>query len=146
MDLDGNIKTNTNNRYREFTISVDFDDTIAEAHNFPEIGDLKHEADIYINKMYDAGYNIIINTCRTDDHQSDAEKFLKEKGIKYHHINCNLPANIEFFNQDCRKISADVYIDDRCVMGLPETWEEIYNLVELKAKKYYGREENVETD
>jgi hypothetical protein len=36
------------------------------------------------------------------------------------------------YSADCRKISADIYIDDKCLMGLPETWEEIYNLIQLK--------------
>ena len=49
----------------------------------------------------------------------------------------DLPQSIEYFKQDCRKLSADVYIDDKCLMGLPDTWEEIYNIVILKAKKYY---------
>jgi hypothetical protein len=37
------------------------------------------------------------------------------------------------YSADCRKISADIYIDDKCLMGLPETWEEIYNLINKKA-------------
>jgi hypothetical protein len=57
-------------------------------------------------------------------------------GIKYHYINCNLPQSIEYFKQDCRKLSADVYIDDRCLLGLPPTWKEIYDIVQIKLKRY----------
>ena len=44
--------------HREFTIAIDFDDTIADT-TFPQINGLKHQADIYINKLYSEGFNII---------------------------------------------------------------------------------------
>ena len=124
--------------HRHFTVSIDFDDTIAD-EAFPKVGDLKKDADKYINMMYDLGFNIIINTCRADHFQQHAEDFLKEKGIKYHQINCNLPQSVDYYKQDCRKISADVYIDDKCLMGLPDTWEEIFYLTIEKANKYYEK-------
>ena len=34
-------------------------------------------------------------------------------------------------------ISADLYIDDKCLMGIPDTWEEIYNITINKMEKYY---------
>ena len=125
-----------NKPHRKLTVSVDFDGTIVE-DGFPGIGKIKKGAKEYINKMYDDGYNILINTCRTGGYEGDAENFLRRSGINYHYINNNLPSSIEYFKQDCRKLSADVYIDDRCLMGLPETWEEIYEIVKLKAEKYY---------
>lgn len=134
MDLNGFIKINKDKR--PFTISCDFDGTIVEGA-FPGIGKLKKDADKFINKLYDLGFNILINTCRSGAYEGDAENFLKRVDIKYHYINNNLPQSIEYFKQDCRKLSADVYIDDKCLRGIPETWEEIYNIVILKAKKYY---------
>lgn len=126
----------SNPHHRNFTISIDFDDTIVEGA-FPGIGKLKKDADKFINKLYDLGFNILINTCRSGAYEGDAETFLKRTGIKYHYINNNLPQSIEYFKQDCRKLSADVYIDDKSLMGLPDTWEEIYNIVILKSKQYY---------
>ena len=64
---------------------------------------------------------------------SDQER----KKINYHYINSNLPESIVYFKQDCRKISADLYIDDKCLMGIPDTWEEIYNITLKKMEKYY---------
>ena len=122
--------------HREFTVSIDFDGTIAE-EAFPGIGKLKNGAKECINSFYDLGFNVLINTCRTGSYEGDCENFLRRHKIKYHYINNNLPRSIEYFGQDCRKLSADVYIDDRCLLGLPESWEEIYNLVLEKAKKYY---------
>lgn len=112
-------------------LAIDFDGTIAEAA-FPGIGKIIPGAKKYINLLYDEGYKILIHTCRTGSFEGDAENFLRRSGIKYHYINSNLPCQIEFFKQDCRKLSADMYIDDKCLMGLPETWEEIYNIIKQK--------------
>lgn len=112
----------------KLVLSIDFDGTICE-HSFPEVGELKQDAAHYIRKLYDEGFTIIINTCRSGKYEGMAEDFLQDNFIPYHYINCNLPRLIEFYAQDCRKISADIYIDDKCLMGLPETWEEIYNLI-----------------
>lgn len=112
-------------------LAIDFDGTIAELA-FPEVGEMKPEADVYINKLFDEGHHIIIHTCRSGIHEGTAEKFLKEKGIHYHYINSNMPYMIEQFQQDCRKISADIYIDDKCLMGLPPTWKEIYDIIQKR--------------
>lgn len=116
-------------------ISIDFDGTICE-HSFPEVGALKKDADVYIKKLYNEGHKIIINTCRSGKYEGMAQNVLDAHEIPYHYINGNLPELITLYKQDCRKISADVYIDDKCLMGLPDTWEEIYNILQIKNKKY----------
>lgn len=113
-----------------FTIAIDFDGTIVE-EAYPGIGKLRKDADKYINMLYDEGINILINTCRAGSFEGEAENFLRRKGIKYHYLNCNLPERVEFFKQDCRKLSAEVYIDDKCLFELP-SWEEIYKLIKVK--------------
>ena len=120
---------------RPCVLAIDFDGTIVE-EAYPGIGKIKFEADKYINMLYDEGFIIIINTCRTGIFEGNAETFLNHKGIKYHYINNNLPSSIEYFKKDSRKISADFYIDDKCLMGLPETWGGIYCLVR---RKYYNK-------
>lgn len=119
---------------RHLILAIDFDGTIAEL-SFPEVGAMKPNADKYIKKLYDEGHHIIIHTCRSGVYEGMAETFLKERDIPYHYINSNMPYLIEEYGQDCRKISADVYIDDKGLMGLPDTWEGIYNRIqELKTK------------
>lgn len=117
---------------KSLVISIDFDGTICELA-YPEIGEIKKDASIYIRKLYNEGHKIIINTCRSGKYEGHAQEFLDNAMIPYHYINSNLPSLIEMYSQDCRKISADIYIDDKCLMGLPETWKEIYNLVNAKA-------------
>lgn len=109
-------------------IAIDFDGTIAESA-YPGVGKLRLDAKEIINKLYDEGHKILINTCRTGSYEGDAENFLRRSGIKYHYINCNLPEDVISYGQDCRKLSADVYIDDKCLTGLPP-WKEIYNILQ----------------
>jgi hypothetical protein len=113
---------------RPWVLAIDFDGTICE-ESFPEVGKLKEDADVYINMLYDEGYHIVINTCRSGKYEGMAHEFLKKIGIKYHYLNNNMPYLIEEYGQDCRKISADVYIDNKNLFGVPKTWEEIYNQV-----------------
>jgi len=115
---------------KKFVLAIDFDGTIAEL-SFPEVGALRKDADVIIRKLYDDGHRIIINTCRSGKQEGLAENFLKENNIPYDYINSNLPELILQYGQDCRKISADYYIDDKCLMGLP-SWQEIYNLIQSK--------------
>ena len=117
---------------KSLVISIDFDGTICEL-GYPGIGKLKKDARKYIRKMKKDGHKIIINTCRSGRYEGNAQDFLDNNLIPYDYVNSNLPYIIEMYGQDCRKISADIYIDDKCLMGLPETWEEIYNLVNEKA-------------
>lgn len=109
-------------------VAIDFDGTIVE-DAYPEIGRLFYNAKEVINKLYDEGHDIIINTCRAGIFEGNVYTFLKDNGIKYSYINSNLPRDIEKFGQDCRKISADIYIDDKNIGGIP-TWLEIYEIID----------------
>ena len=116
---------------KKLIIAVDFDGTICDV-SFPEVGKMKPEADVYINKLFNDGHDIIINTCRSGIHEGAAETFLRSQKIQFTYINSNLPRLIVEYGQDCRKISADIYIDDKSLMGLPDTWEDIYNIIQSK--------------
>lgn len=118
-------------------IAIDFDGTICDV-SFPEVGRMKPEADVYIRKLYHEGHHIVINTCRSGIHEGSAETFLRENQIPFHYINSNMPYLIEEYGQDCRKISADIYIDDKCLMGLPDTWKEIYDIIQIRKKEILG--------
>lgn len=118
-------------------LAIDFDGTIC-VEDFPDVGEMKEGADVYINKLYDEGHHIVINTCRSGIHEGAAETFLRKNKIRFHYINSNMPYLIEQYGQDCRKISADIYVDDKCLLGLPDSWKEIYELIKKREKEILG--------
>ena len=77
-------------------LCLDFDGTIVYS-NYPKIGKLKPNVLEVINKLYNEGYKIIINTCRAGNYQEDAANYLLKNGIPYHKINENLEEDIEFY-------------------------------------------------
>jgi hydroxymethylpyrimidine pyrophosphatase-like HAD family hydrolase len=111
-------------------IAVDFDGTLVE-NAYPEIGELLPGAKEYVNKLYDEGFGIVINTCRSGKYESEVYKFLEREGIKFHHLNENFPHLIELYNADCRKISCNVNIDDKNIFGLA-SWEVMYKVIKQK--------------
>jgi len=115
-------------------IAIDFDGTIVE-NAYPGIGKLKPNAVQIINKLKEEGHSIIINTCRSGIFEGNAAVFLNHVGIKYDYVNSNLPYRIEHYEADTRKISADLYIDDKNLLGIPEDWDDIYKLIK-KHKSY----------
>ena len=113
-------------------LAIDFDGTICDSE-WPECGHERDLAKFYINKLSREGYGIIINTCREGVALAKAIVWLNNHGINYHYVNCNFPHVIKLYGADCRKISADIYVDDKCIGGLPN-WIDIYT----KLTSVYG--------
>jgi hypothetical protein len=117
-------------------ILIDFDETICRVPHFPTILGFRKGAKYFINKLYDEGHYIIINTCRTDKAENhcwdelNAKLYLKEHGVKFDKFNKNHPGLMNYFNSDSRKLSGDIHIDDKNLsfFGLPPWWM-IYLLV-----------------
>lgn len=93
-------------------IAWDFDKTIAHT-DYPQIFHLHENAKEVLNRLYDDYFYHIISTCRTGPFQNDARDFLKHNNVNFHLINENHPYLINRFKYDSRKISADIYIDDK---------------------------------
>lgn len=119
---------------KKLVIAIDFDGTIV-TNKYPDIGYLKRNAKKVINELFDAGHEIIINTCRQGKEEQDMIDFLKLIGIKYSTVNENLCYRIEEYENDCRKIGADIYIDDKAYPCNILNWNEIYNFVSRKANR-----------
>ena len=113
------------------TISIDFDGTIVSS-KYPNIGTLQHGAREVINKWYEK-HCVVINTCRAGEHEQAALWFLKDNGINFHYFNENPTHLIEQYGTDTRKLSADIYFDDKAAGGFMG-WE--------KAEKYVEWMEN----
>lgn len=98
-------------------IAVDFDGTICKEEGFPGVGEPIAYAKEAIRKIEEIGGTIIIWTCRTDDALKSALSYLKDNDIPFHYVNENCEQMKEFYNNDPRKIGADIYIDDKSIMG-----------------------------
>ena len=101
---------------RKITIAIDFDNTITVgAGQFPKCGKLRKGAKETINTWIEIGHDVIINTCRNsvDKAEQMCIDFLNYNGIRYSRINSNSPQSIAKYGRDTRKISADIYFDDK---------------------------------
>lgn len=108
-------------------IAIDFDGTIVH-DKYPEIGAAREGAVETIKKLRLEGYQLVLYTCRTGLHLARAVAWCAEQGIKFSAINDNVRSNIALYGDNPRKISADIYIDDRMAADLPH-WEELYEIV-----------------
>ena len=125
---------------RKFVIAVDFDGTICE-NKYPMIGKLKNGVREVINKLVDNdNCEIIIWTCREGKYLQDAIKFLNNNFIPYHYINdnCNWAKETFSYNANCRKVFADLYIDDKAIFANIK-WKQMYDeIIKIKnSKKIY---------
>lgn len=96
-------------------IAVDFDGTL---HNgtWPEIGEENMTVINFCrNEQLNNGARLILWTNRVEKQLEDAVAWCKERGLEFDTINENLPELIELYGTDCRKINADIYIDDKAV-------------------------------
>ena len=59
------------------------------------------------------GAVIILWTCRARRMLKDAVSWAEKQGLIFDYVNRNVPERIRAFKNDSRKISADVYVDDR---------------------------------
>ena len=109
-------------------IAIDFDGTITNEDTYPETSQLAEYCKETLDYLYNKGYVLILNTCRTGVAYSIAIQYLKDNNIYqfFSYFNENDPQRVEMFNGDCRKISADFYLDDRKIGGF-EGWKYVYD-------------------
>lgn len=93
-------------------IAIDFDGTIVK-NQWPEIGKLRLLAKLVIRWLQKRGHELILFTCREKKHLTRAYSFLDEHGIKFKYYNENTEERVCEYGGDCRKISADLYLDDK---------------------------------
>lgn len=101
------------NKNRKYTIyAVDFDGTLAESV-WPGIGAPNKALIHHLIKRRRDGNKIILWTCRCGKRLEEAVSWCNSNGLKFDAVNENLSEMIEHFDNDSRKIFADVYIDDK---------------------------------
>lgn len=114
------------------TIAVDFDGTIVE-HRYPAIGKERPFAVATLRQLQRdmPDLRLILWTVREGELLEQAVAWCAERGLEFYAVNSNYPEELpspSAGNQGCRKVTADLYIDDRNLGGLPE-WTEIYRKI-----------------
>ena len=110
-------------------IAVDFDGTIVE-HRYPQIGKEIPFAIATLKKLQAERHLLILWTVRERGLLEEAVEFCRKRGLEFYAVNANhpdesLPTNP---SSPCRKVRADLYIDDCNMGGLPD-WGAIYEMV-----------------
>lgn len=101
-------------------IAIDFDGTITEKNEFPDIGKVRDYAFEAIKHLQEHGHRCVLWTCRYGNSLIEAINFLAKNGVKMDAYNENV------YSLHSRKIVADVYIDDKNVFMVDDVnWHKI---------------------
>ncbi|MDD4815749.1 MAG: hypothetical protein PHQ62_01245 [Clostridia bacterium] len=95
-------------------VAVDFDGTLFE-NVFPDIGQPKWDIINFVKNLKKEGNTLILWTCRVGKYLQEAVDMCKTVGLDFDYVNQNVPERNMEYNNDSRKIGADIYIDDRSV-------------------------------
>ena len=103
-------------------IAIDFDGCLCR-DCYPAIGPPNWEVIRRARAERNAGVALILWTCRMGRYLQEAVDACTAWGLVFDEINANLPELVEFWGNDCRKICADEYWDDRAVRVWGGLWE-----------------------
>lgn len=92
--------------------AVDFDGTISMGE-WPEVGPANSELIDYLIDKQRQGDKLILWTCRAGEPLERAVEFCRTNGLVFDAVNDNLPETIERYGSNSRKITCDIYLDDR---------------------------------
>ena len=95
-----------------YILAVDFDGTLCESA-WPDIGYPKQDVIDYVLEQQRNGAKLILWTNRCDEKLNEAVKWCKAHGIEFDAVNDNLPSMVAAFGNNCRKVYADLYLDDK---------------------------------
>ena len=110
-------------------IAIDFDGTIVE-HRYPRIGKEIPFAVATLKQLQTERHLLVLWTVREGKLLDEAVDFCRKRGLEFYAVNANHPEE-EVRNDmtsPCRKVVADLYIDDLNVGKLPD-WGAIYEMI-----------------
>lgn len=95
--------------------AVDFDGTLC-CNAWPEIGAPNTKLIEQLKMARQEGVGLILWTCREGEAQAAAVLWCAGHGLYFDAVNSNVPERMALYGKDSRKVSADIYIDDRAVL------------------------------
>ena len=110
-------------------IAIDFDGTIVE-HRYPRIGKEIPFAIATLKQLQTERHLLLLWTVREGKLLDEAVDFCRKRRLEFYAVNANHPEE-EVRNDmtsPCRKVVADLYIDDLNVGKLPD-WGAIYEMI-----------------
>ena len=108
-------------------IAIDFDGTIVE-HKYPKIGKPVLFAFDALKELQKRGHKLILWTYRSGRELEEAVEFCRKNGIEFYAVNKSFTEE-QFDNGNAsRKIDADLFIDDRNLLGFPG-WARVLQLL-----------------
>jgi len=116
------------------TIAVDFDGCLCK-DEWPDIGEPNQLVINALVKRKAEGAKIILWTCREGQHLQAAVMWCLNHGLKFDAINDNLEENKAAYGNNCRKVWADEYWDDKAIPVLLPSISEIPSLEEARGKR-----------
>lgn len=123
------------------TIAVDFDGTIV-THAYPAIGREMPGAIDTLCRLQRHGHRLILWSVREGQLLDEAVEYCRQRGLEFYAVNENYTGERAADAQalGCRKLNADIYIDDRNIGGFPG-WEAIYQMLHhrLSFAGYYSQ-------
>jgi len=122
-------------------IAVDFDGTIVE-HAYPLIGaEIPFAIDVLKRLQREDYHQLILWSVREGKYLEEAVEYCRSRGLEFYAVNSDYPEEeaSSFAGKHSRKLSVDLFIDDRNLGGLPD-WGIIYRMVK------YGESLNEATE
>lgn len=118
-------------------IAVDFDGTIVR-HAYPKIGKAIPFA-LDTLRMLQKKHQLILWTVREGPLLEEAVEYCRSNGVEFYAVNANHRDEASCMYK-CRKVNADLFIDDRNIGGLPD-WGQIYLMIsdDLSIEDYFNK-------
>ena len=113
-------------------IAVDFDGTLF-TDEYPKIGKPKWRVINWCKERKEKGDILVLWTCREGESLREAIGMCREVGLIFDYVNQNDASLKKQFGNDCRKVGADIYLDDKA-MRIEDIGESGMTEYDLKAK------------
>jgi len=93
-------------------LAVDFDGTLVH-DDYPLIGKARTEVFDLVRTYIHRGWKVILWTCRDHEWLASAVDYCRNQGLEFDAVNENIKEVKEMFDNDTRKVFANIYIDDK---------------------------------